>query len=255
MSEGERIRRPEPERMRPIRSWSSLYSSPASSVGAPPPGTTTADGGDGDTRPAASDSVARAVGLGYRVVEEYIRQGQNAARMFGESSYGPYMMPNDLQEVTTRMLEYSSRMAELWMQFFVGAAASGAPTGRGPDVPNTDSSPPPEPAATPDAGEAHVRVSIAMDADRPTETSVDLRPVAHWTSLTVSDLREADPAKPRLTGVRIEPGSAPDAWTLCIRVTSQQPPGVYNGLIIDRDTSVPAGTVSVRILPGAESRE
>ncbi len=55
-------------------------------------------------------------------------------------------------------------------------------------------------------------------------------------------LRAVDPEKPRLTDVRFQRASGGEPARLRIRVPSGQPPGVYNGLIIDEQTSRPVGT-------------
>src|SRR5205823_14082767 len=67
--EKERIKRPKLERTEPIRSWSALLGVPG------------AGGGDGRAPGSASleGVVSRSVELGYRVVEDYLRQGQRVA--------------------------------------------------------------------------------------------------------------------------------------------------------------------------------
>src|SRR5438128_27418 len=75
VSASDRIRRPPLDRTEPIRAWSSLF-------GAGP----------------LNDVVTRSVELGYRVVDEYIRQGQKAAARFGSPSVGA-----DGDQVTVRV--------------------------------------------------------------------------------------------------------------------------------------------------------
>ena len=103
-------------------------------------------------------------------------------------------------------------------------------------------------AAPPPAGAVAVtRVKVAVTSPHPTEVSLDLRPRLTARRLVVQSLRTVEPDKPRLTDVAIEDTGPDEPLTLRIRVPAEQPPGVYNGLIVDEDTSGPVGTVSVRI--------
>src|SRR5438477_448898 len=77
--------------------------------------------------------------------------------------------------------------------------------------------------------------------------SVDLGPDAAGRRLVVHGLRAVDPAKPRLADVSIVADG--DQVTVRVRVPPDVPAAVYNGLIVDEETSRPAGTVSVRIAP------
>ena len=84
MSTKDRVTRPEPERTHPVRSWSTLFGAPER------------DGG-------RDDVVSRSVDLAYRVVDEYVRQGQKTAQRLSERSYAPEAMARDVQDLTTRL--------------------------------------------------------------------------------------------------------------------------------------------------------
>src|SRR5262249_6551938 len=99
-------------------------------------------------------------------------------------------------------------------------------------------------AATPPAP---TRVRIEVRSAQPTEVAVDIRPEAANRSLIVHALRAVDPDKPRLDGVRFEPGSEEAAACLRINVPAGHPAGVDSGLRIDQETSRPVGTVSLTI--------
>jgi len=81
----------------------------------------------------------------------------------------------------------------------------------------------------------------------PTEVWLDLRPGAERVAVVVQALRAADPDIPRLDDVSFASGTDGDPPLLRVRIPPSQPPGVYNGLLIDRDTSRPVGTISVRV--------
>jgi hypothetical protein len=256
MSISDRPKRPSPERTQPIRSWSTLFAVPS------------ADGGDPDPPPAApapesrgaglSDVVSRSVDLGYRVIDEYIRQGQKAARRLNDRSYGTQAMTGDLQELGMRMTQYASDFAAVWLEFIqVAATKNGAPGGESvaDGAVHPPAATPGDPAVvaasgfTPDeqpAGE-RTRVRIEVQATQPTEVSVDILPSATRLPLVVHALRAIEPDTPRIAEVAFEAGSDDDPPRLRIRVPPGHPPGVYSGLIIDPHTSRPAGSVSVRI--------
>ena len=252
MSDKQRLKRPKPERTQPIRSWSTLFGVPSNSRDAasdPKPAT----GSDGAA--SLQDVMGRSVDLGYRVVEEYIRRGQQAAQRVNDQSYGAQAMTNDFQEVSVRMAQYASDFATIWfemLQTVMGGAARSpqnlgfgawpiptpAPTQRAPTT-----------APTPPEGDisGHTRVKIEIMSSRPTEVSLDLRPQAAARPVIVHALRAVDPDKPRLTDVTLQAGTADTPASLRIRVADDHPVGVYNGLIIDEESSRPVGTLSVRI--------
>jgi hypothetical protein len=250
-----RRKRPAPERTQPLRNWSTLFSVP------------TAAGADADPDAAGSaaapraegmsEVISRSVDLGYRVIDEYIRQGQKAAVRLNDRSYGTQAMASDLQDLGMRMTQYASDFAAVWLEFVQLAARSGSPAAAPAPVPparaaHAASANSPAPAAdgTPRGAAAEsdgTRVRIEVVATQPTEVSLDIRPAAATGPLLVHALRAVDPDKPRLTEVSFEAGADDEPPRLRIRVPGGQPPGVYSGLIIDERTSRPAGTVSVRI--------
>ena len=252
MSSRERIRRPKLERTEPIRSWSTLFATSAEGAG-----TNAGEGSAPQPRGGSlSDVVSRSVDLGYRVIDEYIRQGQKAARRFSDRSSGTGAMTNDLQEIATRMLQYSSDFAALWFEFVQMAAGSAA---RWPMPPvdgfgtsarpanRSQTSPPRTSASTKSDTADLTRVRVAVTSPQPTEVSVDLRLQTSGHGLVVQSLRAVDPSKPRLSDVAIVGARGDEPLTVRIRVPTDQPAGVYNGLIIEEETSRPVGTVSVRI--------
>ncbi len=250
MSVRERIRRPELERTEPIRRWPTLFS------GAPQP-----EGDSASTpRRSLNDAVSRSVDLGYRIIDEYIRQGQRAAQRFNDRSYGTLTMTNDVQELAMRVGQYASEFAAVWFEL-IQAAVTGpaerqpAPLAHG-DQATVRESPSPGASAVPAMAPAQApadadraRVRIAITSPRSAEVSLDLRPDATARPLLVHALREADPEKPRISDVVFEPALNGDPPTLRLRVPADQPPGVYNAVIVDGETSRPVGTISLRIAP------
>src|SRR4029453_18205911 len=67
VSSSKRVKRPRLDRTRPMRSWSTLLGVPAGTNRTSPAP---------EGRPQAGDVIARSVELGYRVVDDYIREGR-----------------------------------------------------------------------------------------------------------------------------------------------------------------------------------
>ena len=233
-----RARRPELERDHPIRHFSCVFRE--------------AEPQRAEAQAPGGDAVSRAVELGYRVIDEYIRQGQRAAQRLNDRSLGPETIARDVQDLTARMSQYASDFLGVWFEVLELATAGRLArpgTQDGQTVPTPPPAPTPPRAERPPAGE-RTRVRVDVSSARPAEVSLDLVPDAARRSLVVHALRAVDPDKPRLTDVALEPGAHGEPLTLRIRVPADQPPGVYSGLLIDEQTNRPAGTISVRLGPG-----
>ena len=235
MTEPERIRRPTPERTTPIRGGTfSLFGAPAT----PQPDEARTE------RAGPADAIARAVDIGYRVVDDYIRQGQNAARRIGQRSYGPEALANDLQEVAASFMQYGAELVDVWMQL-LGQAATGQ--ARRPAADRAPSSPP---ASGANASSASHRVIVAIESPHPTEVSVEVDGGPSGRAFVVQDLQNPK-GGPALVGTVLEAGERP---RLHVRVPAGQPPGTYCGLVLDAETMLPAGHVVVRVLPRSSAQ-
>ncbi len=245
MSVKKRVSRPKLDRTEPIRRWPHL-------LGMSPE----AAQNDGDS-PAAGRSlnaaVSRSVDLGYRVIDEYIRQGQRAAQRLNDRSYGAQAMTSDVQELALRVGQYTSEFAAIWFELIqaavIGAAEhkNGAPRGtQAVRTSDATASSAPAPERLPAAAEP-ARVRIAITSPRPAEVSLDLRPELAARPVLVNALRALDPDKPRVSDVVFEPACNGDPPTLRLRVPADQPAGVYNAVMVDAETSRPVGTISLRI--------
>jgi hypothetical protein len=256
MSSDDHVKRPTLERTQPIRNWSTLFKGPVAQGGGSDAESATMAG---TAHASLGDVVSRSVDLGYRVVDEYIRQGQKAAQRLNERSYGVQTMAGDVQDLAMRMTQYASDFAAVWLQLVQLAAAGNSAPGAQRATGGVDRATPeaatvptgagvlgqgPRPDATPSGA---TRVRIEVRSAQPTEVVVDIRPEATSRPLIVHALRAVDPDKPRLDGVHFEPGSEEAAACLRIDVPTGHPAGVYSALMIDQETSRPVGTVSVTI--------
>jgi len=214
-----------------------------------------------------SDVVSRSVELGYRVIDDYVRQGERMARGMRDGGANPQAMAGDAQEVAARMMQYAAEMSGLWLQMFQvasgGMAAWGTPAPFGAGFPSApfappmpprsaprpSEPPPPQPAADASDAVGATRVVVSVSSPCRTDVSLDLRSQAVGRAMVVQSLRAADGSKPKLTDVEIVAGAADEPVTLRIHVPTGQPPGVYNGMVIDEETGLPLGTVSLRVHP------
>jgi hypothetical protein len=247
-----RLKMPPPKRTGPIRSVDGLFGPPH-----PPSDNGPAQAGSG--RESASSTVSRGVELGYRVIGEYMRQGEAFARSNGSRPSEGDPVSSDPRKLTERMVEHASELATAWLEFvqttLVGAPP--APGSRGEagaqDPGAFDLGGPPAaataapPRTVPRAPSAPRRISIEIASKRRAEVTVDLHPEAGVAPLVAHDLRARDPDLPRIHGVTIGPPGTSDRVLVRIAVPDDQPAATYTGLVVDDATNLPCGSVSVRV--------
>jgi hypothetical protein len=192
-----------------------------------------------------NDSISRAVELGYRVVDEHIRQGQRAAQLLGVPAAFPAATATgapDVQELATRFAQAWSDAFGLWVQLVGGGLGAANGTPHPPGSPNGWQS-----VAHRTDGAPSVRVRVDVTARRPVEVVVDLSPEFARRPVTVQALRAIDPAKPKLIDVTITTGEGDAPARVVVRVPDDQPDDLYHGIVVDTESGRLAGTVSVRI--------
>jgi hypothetical protein len=247
MDSHDRVKKPEPQRTRPIRNWWTLFGPPGS---VPPSGPGGMPGmppmsGMPPRPPAGGDPVSQGVQMGYRVIEEYMRQGQSVARMFGMPYTGGAMPgvaapggPAAGGPPMEALFRSFSEFMNMWMQVMGGRAPGAAPSAAAPAVgtagPFAMGEPPapvPQQAPAPLSQPSEGPVALTLELESPRRTEVS----------------EAD--KPRITGVGLETVPDEERLVLRLRIPSEQPPGIYSGIILDERTSLPRGTLTVRLAP------
>lgn len=249
----QRVKRPEPARTGSVRGgWLGLFAAPGA---APAPGAGQARRQqDAQANEQSADPMARAVELGYRVVDDYIRQGQNAARLIEGGAYGPQAARQDAQEVALRFFQYASEIMGMWFDV-LGVAATTQPAAPRSAAPGDPAGGPAEASsaagsgtrARVDATRSRPRVSVCLDAARPVEVRADLRPPPGGSALQVHELRSASAELPNVRDVAIEWDDGGAELTVRVRVPRDQPPGVYRAVVVDMKTQVPVGTIELRI--------
>lgn len=215
MNEGERVRRPEPQRTEPERRWQGAFRG--------------GNGAAGEARPAA-DTVAEGVQTGYRVMREQLALGQQLAGRFAP----------ELAELWSGSLagneEALSGWFRAWGEFaalgadWMGAAGSlrGAGDGRPRGVRAIDIY---------DVTAPHA-FAVTLRLDRDSEDDA-----AGWT---VHPLHAADSTLAPLTDVGLiidDDGRL----RLRARLPDNTAVGRYSGVVVDRADNAPCGTLSLEL--------
>jgi hypothetical protein len=224
MSQIERLRRPEPVRRAPIRQLGALAAREVSAeseaaappAGAPPPA---------PEAPTSGPSLG--AGLGYRVIEDYLRQGREAAERLG-SGFAGSGLDASFQGLSQRML----RDGLLWLEYVTRAWSV-------LDVPRAAA---PGGDASPAQGGA---VSVRLDARAPAELTLELRPGAAGRRLGVHPLRCPDPGVPALEEAEVGAGGEGRGARVALRIPDGQAPGLYSAVVYDRTDGSVQGTLSV----------
>jgi len=211
----DRVRRPTLERTKPIRNWSTVMS--PGPAGAP-------------ARPEVQNA--------NRVVEEYLRAGEASARLFQNAVGGT--PGNGNPDIAQSMVRAASDMMSFWVELMTRSVGGMATAER-------TTSAAPQAATGSEAGRDR-RLSVAVDSRRPVTVSLDLRPDARGATLRLERLHRRGPGKAApLAGAEIETSPRDELVTVRLHVASDQPPGVYFGVIVDEESSRPVGNISVEL--------
>lgn len=235
-----RFKRPELERHRPIRTFSGIF----------------------DSAPASRDDAARiqqGVALGYRVVDEYLREGEVSARRSSATQTGG-SATESIPKAIERVVQYASDMTLAWLDYVRLAAE-----GRGPSVapaaaplqgfdlnpPRTGVASKPvhetSPAPTYPAQRSEALVTVAVRAKVTTEATVELKPGALARALVAHDLRASNSLLPRIGEITVTVLPDEARVRVGIVVPPEQPAATYSGLIVDEESNLPWGTITLRV--------
>jgi len=225
VAEIERPRRPVPSRTGPIRNIRCL-ATPEEARHPSSEAEEEARGEQGEPgEPEAPVGTAPAgATLGYRVIEDYLRQGQESARKLAKGLAG-FGAGGSLPELSERLL----RDGLVWMETVAKLWASLDP-----------------PEGAPEATTAGPEVRVKLASRALAEVQVELRPGREGRELGVHPLRGTDPTAPTLGAPAM--GRREDGgFELCLRIPDALAPGRYSGIIFDRDDGSVQGTVEVRV--------
>ncbi len=239
----ERATRPELPRTEPIRSWSTLLgadSGPARAQAAYAAGART-----------TSDAVQRGVELGYRVVDEYLRQGTKAADAFTGRGRQQATPNNDFPQMAERMMRSAQDFSSLWfdmmgtlMQNMPKQPTNGAREGTSPpsaEWPSGDAAPA---AENQRAEPGRWRVVVRVESGRTTEATVTLDDA--FETAVVEPLRAANGS----AFIEASLASAAEparVIRLSARVPADVPADRYTGVVLDAATGRPVGRVTIEV--------
>jgi hypothetical protein len=260
LDERERIRRPPAQRIHPVRNMSALPQQgpipdplaaapqPAAETPLPqePEAAETPVPPEPEAAATGASGVPNAVHLGYQVIEEYLRQGQRVAAQMAAGLGGAGAGPgaagdNSFQGLSGRLLRdgfvWLEHLAKIWATF---DPPGGAPAGQ----------PAAAPGVTAPGGADPIGFQVRIASSEPAEVTIALRPSAGDRALAVHDLRCPDPQAPPIGGVELSRSEDSGCWQVAVRVPEQQLPGLYSGVVYDRQDGAVQGTLSVRVAPG-----
>lgn len=242
-----RMRREAPERDGPVRSRS-LFDPAAGFGPAAGSGQTAAAGGP---RPGA-EWVDRAVNTAYRVCEEHLRRGREAAARHREhfaAQEAPRYEPRDPYDDRRRrsgqvwdsMYHSMYDMMNLWMEViapFLPAGAPGPGSSRpGPVDPDRAARPAPRLAAT-----------LQISSKLPVRAVVDVQTDAELHDCWLNELRRIDGDKTfPFAGSGTIQVDAYGRLKLLLTVPDGQPPGTYLQELWDEQHHDPVGTVTITV--------
>lgn len=265
-----RMKRPKLERDRPVRSFSTLFGAPASGrAHSEPDGASETDGSessngssngaDGANGSAgAGRAVSETVEMGYRVIDDYLRQGQKVAEAFNPATWmnpGQGGSNEELQKIAQRVMQYGWDFAGMWFEMWSRMGGAGAwPQGPwmagmpfGPSPNGQQHGGGPERHASADGmGAEPVRLEIDVRSSRATSTSIELRP-GKTHDLILQRLRPAAEDGLPIGEASLEPAADGHALKLKVTVPDEQKAGIYNALIVDSRTNLPRGTFSITV--------
>ena len=231
----ERAKKPELPRTEPIRSWSTIFG--PNGAGMPRSATETPQASTSGGGPA--DSVRRGVELGYRVLDDYLRQGATAAGAFAAPPRTWAPSPDDLPRMTERMLQYTSDFTSLWFDAMriMNTNAGAQPRDDG----KAGRSSPDRPTEV----DRRARWVLEVRSERPAEIIIALdEPVTG--ELTVEPLR-ASSGKRVIADVAIRPAAEPGgALRVRVHVPPKLPAGRYTGAVVDA-AGQPKGRLTVTL--------
>jgi hypothetical protein len=190
---------------------------------------------DNTTKPqprTANAIIGDAVSRGYKVIEDQIQQGRDAAERFRAGTYSSGDAEADIKKLVNRVMDLAKDLGTAG--FELAAAAI-----RDPRAPPRDPHSPPSPSQSPD-------VAIETHSARPVQVTCKLSPPSARFVPSVPALYSNNPEAPPLKGIRFDVRD--NRPVLLVNIPDDQPLGTYAGAIVDMSTNEAGGFVSVSIL-------
>jgi hypothetical protein len=202
--------------------------------------------------------VSDGVALGYRVIQEYLRQGERVARSFwpaGDDDAGR----NDPSRLLDRALRSAQDLAGAFSEMVRVFAQNAPPPANGASAGGFDFEAPrstkahgrDNPSHTgrgrsrPDDGRPIVALSVR--SRRPVKVALQLDEAAARGVLQVPPLSRSGSGTARLHGVSIAAGPAGKGVAIDLEVRPRLAKGRYQGTVLDARTSRPVGFLTIDV--------
>jgi hypothetical protein len=239
MDEHNRVKREPPERIEPKRQWTGDF--------VPPEAHASTDGRASDPRDAAYQTINDA----YRVIDDYMRQGQQMAENLWMPLGGTSAPFREAPERFMRALgDMTMAWVEVMQQWTANSQGGGVPAATGTAGPFSGVDAAAESAVvspTSDTGVSHVApLRVSVLAKGTFELVVDLSDRMNVAQLGLTELRESSIGAAPLTDVGVHKDA--NGSFVRIVVPDDQAVGTYNGLFVDQATRRPRGTLSLTLL-------
>ena len=176
--------------------------------------------------------IGDAVGSAYSVAAEQLLEGRDAAARIRDGSYNTADLEDDVGRLIRRIARVTKDSSVAWLDILSAVLRMAAPPTYGGPKPS-------DRASTP--------ISIEVVSSRPTEVVVDINASTPGFSPIVHGIHAIPPAEGVLKDVVFKLSNDRKRAVLAIRVPDKASPGSYAGLIVDRMTNEPGGTVRVHI--------
>jgi hypothetical protein len=238
-------------RTEPIRNWSTLFDTghAASQHAAQDGSKNGAQNGAKNGQARGADAVQRGVELGYRVIDEYLKQGARAAGAFSNPAKSFAPSADDLPRMTERMMQYASDFTSLWFDAMNVMLQTGR-AGASPFAPNAAPSPANGEAKTngtsrdPAEARALLRHVLELSASRPVEVTVTLDSLPG--AVRVHTLQSSGKGN-GIHGVEANLTEAGGPLRIKLAVPDALPKGRYSGAILDAQSGEPCGRITVNV--------
>lgn len=212
------------------------------------------DGDDGGARSqqdrgsSARESSYQAINGAYRLIDEYMRQGQKMAEELWLPTQASERDDNQFG-APMRFMRAVGDMTMAWvevMQQWTTNAQPPSPSVAGPFTAGKAAAhrAPEAPGPTP-AAEPMQSLRVSVKAAGLVEVSVHVADSTDLAELVAGELRPFSGEARPIRTVNVEPGTPNEGPVLRIVVPKGQPAGTYNGLLVVRGTHQPRGTISL----------
>jgi hypothetical protein len=234
----------------PIRSWNKLYRTnerpeETGDDGSPEWENSTEPEEAAKNRSVSWDSIANdAIERGYQVIEEQIRQGEQVARQMRGYKDDVQKVNNDISRLFEKSLGFYKDVGYLWFDLVESFLRN--PAIKNGELyqafnPNAQASPSTSYSANGVQNDSDNGVEIALNASR---VRIDLNEPVH-AGLIVQPLRAIDESIPAIKNVEFR--EVDGRTVLRVSIPPNQPAASYMGVILDKRSNLPKGTVTVVI--------